>query len=425
MKHWKMFTLFLIVPLAAFAGGQAEDSAQTAEDTVELNLWSWRTEDVAEYEQFLSEFESDNPGVQVNFRAIQNTEYNSVLATALEGGQGPDVMHLRAYGGLQRYTEFLEPIGDKIDGLDGFSDSAIASATGVDDDRVYGVPFATQVLGVYYNRSMFEEHGVSEPETWEEFIDVMDTLQSEGVTPLANAGQAGWMLEILFGAVGPNFYGGNEFFQEVTAGETDFTDPRFVEALEQVQTLRDYMPPGYMGIDYPSMQANFYTEQSAMFVGGSFEAAFFQDQNPDLDIGVFAVPAPEGMDTRYVGTWADGSFGMNADTEHPEEALALMEFLASQEFGNMFTNTLAQISPIPGVQANSSEVPVLAQFIDAANTFSTTPYIMLVGFRWDQPDGSSLLQNGLQGLLQGDMTAEEVAQEVQTGIASWYEPFQD
>jgi raffinose/stachyose/melibiose transport system substrate-binding protein len=421
--------MLVLVGLTGFAfaagekegGGEAQASGQ---EQITLDVWSWRTEDVEDYNAMFDVFEENNPGVTVNFRAIKNTEYNTVLATALEGNQGPDVMQLRAYGGLQRYTDFLMPIGDKVSALEEFPGSSVDSARGREDDKIYGVPFANQALGIYYNKRIFEENGVSVPETWDEFIDVMDTLKSNGVTPLANGGKAGWMLEIVFGTIGPNFYGGNEFYQEVTDGETTFTDQRFVNALDRMQELKPYMQSGFMGIDYSSQQAAFFTEQAAMFIGGSFEAAFFQEQNPELEIGVFPAPRPSGQDTTYVGTWADGSYGANANTEHQEAAVELLRFMASQEFGNMFTNRLAQISPVPGVEADPDEVPVLSQFTGMLGEYESTPYIMLVGFRWEKPSGSVVLQNALQGMMQGDMTPQDVADKVQSELATWYDPFQ-
>ena len=107
------------------------------------------------------------------------------------------------------------------------------------------------------------------------------------------------------------------------------------------------------------------------------------------------------------------------------EAVELARYMASEEFGTMFSNLLGQISPIPGVSADPNSVPVLSQFTDLMNEHETTPYIMLVGFRWEQPTGSVALQNALQGMMQGDLTPQEVAEEVQTQIASWYEPFQN
>ncbi|WP_319563005.1 extracellular solute-binding protein [Marispirochaeta sp.] len=413
----------LLFPAFLTAGGEQESAGVSAEKTT-IEVWSWRGEDEEGYNQIFDIFEGSHPNISVEFRTVKNTEYNTVLATALEGGQGPDLMQLRAYGGLQRYTAFLMPLGDKIDSLKDFSDSSIASASGYEDGVIYGVPFANQALGIFYNKRIFRENGVSVPTTWDEFISLMDTLKANGVTPLANGGQAAWMLEIMFGTIGPNFYGGNDFYEEVVAGDTTFTDPRFIRALEYMKTLVPYMPRGFMGLDFASMQANFFTEQAAMYIGGSFESSNFQAQNPDLEIGVFAAPAPAGQPA-YIGTWADGSYGVNETTEHPEAAVELARFMAGQEFGTMFANMLGQISPIPGVSIDSAKAPVLSQFTEMMEDHETTPYIMLVGFRWDQPTGSVALQNALQGMMQGDMTPREVAEEVQSQIASWYEPFQN
>ena len=55
---------------------------------------------------------------------------------------------------------------------------------------------------------------------------------------------------------------------------------------------------------------------------------------------------------------------------------------------------------------------------------NSTPYIFLVGFRYEQPTGSSLFQSAAQDLMVGKASAEETCQIVQDGIASYYEPFQ-
>lgn len=420
MQKIKLSSILVLSILLVAAGF----TFAAAQDDVTLTMWSWRTEDVDEYNAILDTFEENNPGISVEFKAFKNTEYNTVLATSLEGGEGPDVMQLRAYGGLQRYTDFLMPLGDKVPALKDFPGSSLASAEGRNDGKLYGVPFANQVLGIYYNKEIFEKYDLSEPKTWDEFLSVCETLKENGVTPLANAGKAGWMLEIMFGTFGPNFYGGNSFFEAVTSGETNFEDPAFVNALEKMTELKPYMQPGFMGVDYSSQQAAFYTEQAAMFVGGSFEATFFQEQNPELDIGVFPAPPQEDDDPVYIGTWADGSFGVNKSTNHQDAALKLVKFLASPEFGQPFTNMLGQISPVPGVKPNPEKVPVLSKFTNMLSEYEPTPYIMLVGFRWEKPSGSVVLQNSLQGLMQGGMTSEEVAEKVQNQIATWYDPFQ-
>ena len=84
----------------------------------------------------------------------------------------------------------------------------------------------------------------------------------------------------------------------------------------------------------------------------------------------------------------------------------------------MFTDLLAQASPVPGVVIKD---PVLQQ-VQAMNR-KATPYIMLVGFRWQAPTGSTLLQSALQGMLAGSITPAQVGDEITRGLSAWVEAF--
>ena len=52
------------------------------------------------------------------------------------------------------------------------------------EEKVYGVPYATNASGVIYNVDKFKEHGIEIPKTWDEFIDVLEKLQDAGEQPL-------------------------------------------------------------------------------------------------------------------------------------------------------------------------------------------------------------------------------------------------
>jgi raffinose/stachyose/melibiose transport system substrate-binding protein len=410
--------LVLLVPFL-FASGSQE---QPAEDVVELDFWSWRVEDVEEYEELISRFEAENPGIRVNFNAIQQTEYNTVLSAALQGGSGPDIIHLRAYGGLEQFAQpgYLMPLDGEIPELGSIPEGVLRGATSIDDGRVYGVPFASQTLLVYYNKSMYEELGLQEPETWDEFISNLQAMEEEGITPLANGAADGWTMEVMSGVLSPNFYGGNKFFDEIIKGETDFTDPRYVKSLDVLLELRDYMPDGLMGVGYVDMQASFINEMAGHFIGGSWEAAYFESQNPNLDLGIFAGPVENRGDTRYVSSFVDGSFGASAGTDHPEAAKEFLAFLMSEEAGQFFAEELKLLSDVPGVEVDD---PFLQEVLEM--NLNSTPYIHLVGFRYEQPTGSTLLQSALQEMFDGAISAEEAAAQVQRGLESWFEPFQD
>ncbi|HEY8531312.1 MAG TPA: extracellular solute-binding protein, partial [Limnochorda sp.] len=96
--HVRPMALTLAVLLAL---GMILNAAPAGAQDVTLTFWSWRTEDVDAYNQFIKAFEAEHPGIHVRFIPYRNTEYNTILATALQAGSGPDIIHLRAYGGME------------------------------------------------------------------------------------------------------------------------------------------------------------------------------------------------------------------------------------------------------------------------------------------------------------------------------------
>jgi raffinose/stachyose/melibiose transport system substrate-binding protein len=423
-KNLIICLLIIIAGSMVFAGGNGESSATDAEDTSKamLNFWSWRTEDVDTYNELIDIFEAKNPGINVNFTAYKNTEYNTVLSAAMKGFSGPDIIHLRAYGGLETYAKpgYLMPLEDKVPELSGFSETAIGGVTSASDGEMYGVPFASQTLVIYYNKAIYTELGLEVPETWDEFLANLAAVKAAGYAGLANGGKDGWTLEVLQGVICPNFYGANDYFNEVVSGDTNFTDDRYRSSLEKLLELRPYMPDNFMGIAYTDMQMLFINEMAGHFIGGSWEAGYFSKENPDMEFDVFAGPVAKKGDTRYVSAFVDGSFGMSAYTKNSEEATKFLRFMASAEAGQFLADKLRQKSDVPDVVFADPFLKKVGEL-----NLNSTPYIMLVGFRYEQPTGSALVQSTLQGMMADSIDSHEVVRQVQEGVATWYKPFQN
>lgn len=387
----------------------------------ELNFWTWRPEDTEKYQVLLASFERQNPTIAVKLSAFKNTEYNTILSAALAGGSGPDVFQSRAYGGLETFAQsgYMEALDAWVPELKGFAKAPLGGATSIKDGKVYGVPFASQTLFVFYNKAIYKELGLKVPETWDQFIANLAACKKAGYQGIANGGKEGWTLEVMMGSLAPNFYGANEFFDAVTKGRTNFLDPKFKGAIEKLKELTPYMPDLYMGVSYTDMQSAFINEMAAHFVGGSFEAGYFSAQNPKLDFGIFAGPAAKAGDPRYVSVYADGNFSMNAASKKKDAAAKLLKFFASKETGNFFIKELKQVSAVPGVDTSSSAYITEVLSLQKYNT----PYIFLVGFRYNQPTGSALFQSAAQGFMAGTLSSADLCKQIQDGIATYYAPF--
>ncbi|CDZ69777.1 N-Acetyl-D-glucosamine ABC transport system sugar-binding protein [Neorhizobium galegae bv. orientalis] len=386
----------------------------------ELTFWSWRQEDKAQYEKFIDVFEAKNPGITVKFETFEATNYNTILSTALAGGSGPDLMFARAYGGLENVANagYLLPL-DKtnVPALEKFAPAAVAAETVRSSKITYAVPFASQTMLVIYNKDIFDKNGLKEPETFDDLVKASEKLKAAGIMPFGNGTATAWQNEVMVGGIASTVMG-RGFYDDLMAGKADFTDKRYIEALTKLKEITKYFPDGFIGLDYASSQQLFASGMAGMFVGGSYELSNFKKQNPAIKMGIFAMPGLKAGDEKLVAQYFDGGYAVNAKTTKKEAALKFVNFLASQEFGQMFADGLNNISAAPGVNFKD---PLLAEVADLNK--HSIPYIMLVHFRYGEPSGSVLLQGEIQKLFGGKATPEEVGKNLTAGLAAWYAPF--
>ncbi|NGQ94894.1 extracellular solute-binding protein [Brevibacillus sp. SYP-B805] len=428
----RSLTFFLTLALGSSlllsaCGGNGSDTAAPGTDQgkqagdskgeVVLQMHSWRVEDVAGYEKVIKAFEEENPGIKIEFKPFKATEYNTILNTALQSDSGPDIMQLRPYGAGMALAEagYLEPL-DSVKGLDVFSKESLAAATGK-DGKVYGVPLSLNTTQIYYNKKIFDQYGLKEPKSWDELIAIAKTLKEKGITPFAFGSKEGWLLSLSHGVIGPGAYNGSAFVDKVLKGETNFLSPEFQKSIERMKELTPYFPDNFTGLELTDLRTLFTAEKAAMFINGSFELEGLRKANPDLQLDFFPMPTDDGK--FVITTWVDGSYGVNAKSKHKAEALKFMEFMTTKKFGETFANSLMRISAVPDVK---TEDPLINKMADLIST-SPTPYLMVVNFNEGNPTTKQTLETALQGMYLGQLTPEQVAQEVQKSAETWFAPF--
>ena len=396
--------------------------SSSAHAAVELSFWSWRPEDKAFYEAQAAKFEKST-GIAVKFTPYVATDYNATLATALTAGKGPDVMQIRAYGGMSNLSDagnFMPLTNADVPNLAKVSAGMKAGAQGYTDKRQFGFPYSTSVLGVMYNPDLLAKAGVSVmPTSMQSFISVLQKVKSAGITPLGNGTGYAPGLEQMWGALAPAYYGGNDFFNSIVAGSTNFNDSAFVASLKAETNLYKYMPAGASGLDYNTARGLFANGKAAFYIGGNYEISYFRSLNPNLKVGWFPGPAATSGGKRYVTNWADGAFAINAKTTHKAEALKFLNFLASKTFLTDAANQLGWIPPLAGIQSSDPAIAAMQQKIPTMGT----PFLTLVGFRYGTPTSSSIMQPGFQKVAAGTQTVEQLAKSIQDGVATWYKPF--
>ncbi len=405
------------------SGAEPQGAAAPGDDAPAgvVSVWGWRQD--APWTELVESYNATDPVMEIEYRGYKADEYNSILQTGLAGGDGPDVMMLRSYGGLETVVAGggVAAIGQDVPELAGFAESNLAGATSVEDGEVYGVPFQVVTANVIYNKTMFDELGLSEPTTWSEFIEVNDAIMAAGSIPLAVGALDSWALPIVRDLVGASAYGGPELQEGIRSGATDFLDPGYAAANQALLDLTEYFPAGYEGLSYADAVALFVSGQAAMFPGGIWELPTFQEQAPDIELGLFNVPRTDGStDEPFAMGYVDGSFGMSQALEGDEReaALAFLSWTAGEEFGQGVADQLLALPTVPAVEPQD---PLLAE-ATAMYAANPTPYLTYVSFDYGTPAGSSLEYDLLQRMLLGEVAPQEVGKGVQEGISQWFVP---
>ena len=397
-------------------------SALPANAATEISFWSWRTEDKAFYEGQIAKFQAKYPDIAIKFTPYLNTEYNAILSTALTAGKGPDIIQMRPYGGMANLSDagnFMSLTVKDVPALGKLSAGILAGAQGYQDKKQYGYPYAISAMGIFYNPEMLQAAGVKAlPTTWDQLINAFKKVKAAGMLPLGNTGGNGPALEQLHATVGPTFYGGTQFFNDVVSGKKTFTDRAYVASLKAVKDLAAYMPAGFEGIDYNTARGLFANEKAAFYFGGNYELGYFRSLNPSLQAGWMAPVAKSPGSPKYVSTWADGAYAINSKTASKAAALKFLNFLASKEFGQALVDEIAFIPTAPYVKITD---PVVKK-INSSRSSLGTPFLNVVGFRYATPTSSNILQPGFQKLVAGATTPEQLAKDVQAAVSSWYAP---
>lgn len=95
--------------------------------------------------------------------------------------------------------------------------------------KQYMLPVGYDWRGIYYNRGIFDQYGLTPPETWDELMQIAETLVLNGEYPFALAGRNEWAAMLWFDYLILRMHG-PEYHQALSAGEIPYTD----DALREV-----------------------------------------------------------------------------------------------------------------------------------------------------------------------------------------------
>lgn len=360
---------------------ESGDSAATASsDGAEEITWMFwddlnATEDLISlgYKDVIDRFNKDYEGkYHVTPITTNLEEYYTKLNALVASDETPDCFIVSPGPNLDVYVDpgVAADLTDdlKADGwLDTFNGGEGAFSQQTYDGKIYAVPLNIAAACVFYNTEMFEKAGISTmPTDWDGFIDACDKLQAAGYTPLSISAGTAWCLSMLAGylcdAEGVDL-------DAIDAGTAHWTDANVVAAANKMLELSKYFQPTAAGDTNDVATANFYNEEAAMLIQGSWAIAQINGSNPDFEdkCGVFAFPGTNG---RVIAK--SDSLAMSANTEHKDAVLAFMKYF-TDDTAQKYTAEVGGKIPVTKVDYDADKAPAqLAYVMDVFSNASST-----------------------------------------------------
>lgn len=403
-----------------------DDGSGSSGGQVTLVMESWRNDDLAIWEDvILPAFHEQHPNIRVTFQPTAPDEYDAALDAKLSGGTAGDLITCRPFDVSLRLFEegHLASLTD-LEGMDAFGDVARAAWSTDDGSESFCVPMASVIHGFLYNKTAFDELGLTPPETEEQFHELLGTIAADGTyAPLVMGTADQWEAATMgLQNIGPNYWNGEEGRQALIDGAERFDDEQYVAAFTELASWAEFLPSGYESMTYPDAQNMFTLGRGAIFPAGSWEIALFNEQ-ADFEMGAFGPPLPEGQDACYISDHTDIGIGMNAATEHPDEVRTFLEWTTSAEFADLYANELPGFFPMSDHDVEVDD-PLAQEFLswreDCESTIRNSYQILSRG----EPNLENQLWDLSAQVLNGTVQPADAAAQAQAGLERWYEPQQ-
>lgn len=215
--------------------GSSEDPSAALEAGGTLTIWSWE----GTLNQVVEDFNAEHPNVKVELvnAGSGNDHYNALQNAISAGSGGPDIAQVE-YFALPQFamTDALVDLSQfgAADHKDDFSPGPWASVNF--NDGVYGLPMDSGPIAMYYNKTLFDKHGIEVPTTWDEYVQAGIALKkaAPGSFITNDLGNAGVTQAIIWQA------GGRPYKIDGTTVTIDFeNDPGVQRYAEMWQQLID------------------------------------------------------------------------------------------------------------------------------------------------------------------------------------------
>ncbi len=416
MKKKVLATVLLAtmgISLLAGCGGTGEtaaegtDAASTAESTAEAepaaegeSVTIWYYWETAGHQQALndiiSEFNSSQDEYTVEAKYVPFADFKKQLSVGASADELPDLVILdnpdhAAYAEMGIFADLT----GRFD-VSTYYDGPVNSCTL--DGKLYGVPFGSNCLLLFYNEDMLAEAGCEVPTTWDELLETAKACTTDNVSGFAHCA-----LQNEEGTF--NFL---TWVWSTGASSYEINSEGGIKALSFVKDLVDSGAMTKEAINWTQGDTmnQFISGNLAMMINGTWQVPTMREEASDLNWNVAPIP----MDEQQASGLGGENYAVIAGGNE-EGAIKFLEYATSDETCLYMMNAMGYISSNSVIaEQQFGDDPVYQAFVEEMN------YAYARGPLPEWPDISDAISLAFNEVITGENTPEDVAVKAQATI---------
>ena len=320
----------------ALTAGLAGCSNSTA-GTVTLDFFQYKAEAADWFTAKAKEFEKTHPNIKVNVN--NSSDATTDLRTRLVKNREPDVITINGdinFGMLAEAGVFHDFTDDDIvDELNPGMVNIAKSLVQTNDEskkRLYGLPYAGNASGYIINADVWEQAGEdpdNPPQTWSEFIDLLQRFKSKGIVPLEASTADPWTLQAPLASLNSTLVPESEYLS-LKDGSKKFSDLWGTVSDQLVEIYQNYTQKN-PAVTYQQATQDLAAGKAAILPLGTYAIPQIRLINSDANLRFAQMPATDNAEEQQLTAGDDVILTMGAHTKHEKEAREFIDFLMKDE----------------------------------------------------------------------------------------------
>jgi multiple sugar transport system substrate-binding protein len=377
-------------PQQPASGGNAAQGEQL-ERGVTLTLWTMPNspKPKEDLQKMVAPFTAKT-GVNVDVQEVGWDVQFDRIRNAAVSGEGPDITQagttqvpfFAALGGFMDLSDRVEEIG----GSGAYAEGIWNTTQVTGQEGTWAVPWFTEARSIYYRKDVLEQAGVDPATAFTDLDAFRNTLQAikDKVPEIEPFGAPGKKAFDLVHNVMPFVWdnGGAELNADAT--QATINSPEAQAGVDYVASLitDGLYDKSQLERDGTQVENQFKGGRLAVWIGGPWVLGSIGraeddtwDETARANVGVAPMPTgPQGQAYTFVG---GSDLMVFKDTEHPNEAWALVKFLSEDQTQKDYAELLgmfpARLEPQQQVGQSSDNHEAFFQAIQSGRTYAPIP----------------------------------------------------